>query len=70
MAHIFCFEALDRCLKDLMSEIGNSDKILVEKLWFLEVISGKFFQLFQEGAVLMLYVLQLMHLIFGTMLRF
>jgi ATP-dependent DNA helicase PIF1 len=70
MTHMFCFEALDRCLKDLMSEIGNSDKILVEKLWFLEVISGKFFQLFQEGAVLMLYMLQLMHLIFGTMLRF
>jgi ATP-dependent DNA helicase PIF1 len=42
MAHRFCFEALDRCLKDLMSETGNSDKIFGGKV---VVFGGDFRQI-------------------------
>jgi ATP-dependent DNA helicase PIF1 len=42
MTHRFCFEALDRCLKDLMSESGNSDKIFGGKV---VVFGGDFRQI-------------------------
>ncbi|KAK2417432.1 hypothetical protein QL285_039731 [Trifolium repens] len=42
MAHRFCFEALDRFLKDLMSESGNSDKIFGGKV---VVFGGDFRQI-------------------------
>jgi len=42
MAHRFCFEALDRTLKDIMS--GN--------LLYLVVILGRFYQLYQKEVAL------------------
>jgi ATP-dependent DNA helicase PIF1 len=42
MAHRYCFEALDRCLKDLMKEQGNSEKIFGGKV---VVFGGDFRQI-------------------------